>query len=80
VSPYLDKRESFIKWVHFLHNQINLRLNRDEVSLQDAVNAYYSNYKPQDVRLRDEFKYRRKLIYALVAATAATSMYYLYHA
>ena len=29
VSPYLDKRESFIKWVHFLHNQINLRLNRD---------------------------------------------------
>ena len=80
VSPYLDKRESFIKWVHFLHNQINLRLNRDEVSLQDAVNAYYSNYKPKEVRLREEIKYRRKLIYALIAATAATTMYYVYHA
>ena len=79
VSPYLDKRESFIKWVHFLHNQINLRLNRDEVSLQDAVNAYYSNYKPKEVRLREEIKYRRKLIYALVALTAATTMYYLYY-
>jgi flagellar basal body rod protein FlgB len=80
VSPYLDKRESFIKWVHFLHNQINLRLNRDEVSLQDAVNAYYSNYKPKEVRLREEIKYRRKLIYAMVALTTATSMYYLYYA
>jgi hypothetical protein len=78
VSPYLDKRDSFIKWVHFLHNQINLRLNRDEVSLQDAVNTYYSNYKPKEVRLREEFKYRRKLVYGLVAATAVTSMYYLY--
>ena len=79
VSPYLDKRESFIKWVHFLHNQINLRLNRDEVSLQDAVNAYYSNYKPKEVRLREEFKYRRKLIYSLVALTTATTMYYLHY-
>jgi hypothetical protein len=79
VSPYLDKRESFIKWVHFLHNQINLRLNRDEVSLQDAVNAYYSNYKPKELRLREEFKYRRKLIYSLVALTTATTMYYLYY-
>jgi len=80
VSPYLDKRESFIKWVHFLHNQFNLRLNRDEVSLQDAINAYYSNYKPKEVRLRDEIKYRRKLIYGLVALGTATTMYYLYYA
>jgi hypothetical protein len=62
-----------------VHNQINLRLNRDEVSLQDAVNAYYSNYKPKEVRLREEFKYRRKLMYALFATTAVTTMYYLYY-
>jgi hypothetical protein len=49
------------------------------VSLQDAVNTYYSNYKPKEVRLREELKYRRKLIYAMVALTAATTMYYLYY-
>ena len=53
--------------------------NRDEVSLQDAVNTYYSNYKPKEVRLREELKYRRKLIYSMVALTAATTMYYLYY-
>jgi len=76
---YLDKRESFIKWVHFMHNQINLRLNRDEVSLQEAVNAYYSNYKPKQVRLHEEFKYRRKLMYAGMAVAAGTGLYYLYY-
>jgi hypothetical protein len=65
--------------VHFLHNQINLRLNRDEVTLQEAVNAYYSNYKPKQVRLREEFKYRRKLLYAGGAVLAATALYYAYH-
>lgn len=79
VSPYLDKRESFIKWVHFLHNQINLRLNRDEVSLHDAVNSYYSNYKPKELRIREELKYRRKLIYAAFATCFATGLYYMYY-
>jgi hypothetical protein len=54
-------------------------LNRDEVSLQDAVNTYYSNYKPKQLRLHEEHKYRRKLIYAGVAAFAATGLYYMYY-
>ena len=24
VTPYLDSRESFIKWMYFIHNQINI--------------------------------------------------------
>ena len=28
VTPYLDSRESFIKWVHFIHNKINLYLGK----------------------------------------------------
>ena len=27
VTPYLDSRESFIKWMHFIHNKINLANN-----------------------------------------------------
>jgi hypothetical protein len=65
--------------VHFLHNQINLRLNRDEMTLQEAVNGYYSNYKPKQVQLREEMKYRRKLMYAGAAVFAATGLYYVYH-
>ena len=24
ISPYLDSRESFIRWVHFIHNKFNV--------------------------------------------------------
>jgi hypothetical protein len=26
VSPYLDHRDSFIRWVHFIHNKLNFSL------------------------------------------------------
>ncbi|MBM3454146.1 MAG: hypothetical protein FJX80_03240 [Bacteroidetes bacterium] len=79
VSPYLEKRESFIKWVHFLHNQINIHLNRDEVSLQDAINSYYSNYKPKHINLREQLKLRRNLIYLFIVSISIVGLYNAYH-
>jgi hypothetical protein len=29
VRPYLDSRESFIRWVHFIHNRYNVILMKD---------------------------------------------------
>jgi hypothetical protein len=31
------------------------------------------------VRMHEEFKYRRKLIYTAVAVTAAVGLYYMYY-
>ena len=28
VTPYLDSRESFIRWVHFVHNKVNVSLGK----------------------------------------------------
>jgi hypothetical protein len=35
VAPYLDSRDDFIKWMNFIHNKINERLNKPPVSLAD---------------------------------------------
>ena len=45
VTPYLDSRESMIKWVHFIHNKINIYLGKPEMSYYDAMDKYYNNYK-----------------------------------
>ena len=37
VTPYLDSRESFIKWVHFIHNKINVFLGKDEILFTENV-------------------------------------------
>lgn len=40
VSPYLKCRESFITWVHFIHNKINRQLGKCEISLVESIQKY----------------------------------------
>lgn len=64
VTPYLDSRESFIKWVHFIHNKLNIYLNKPEVSYYKAMDNYYENYKVKEVKKREEKKNKHKYIFA----------------
>jgi hypothetical protein len=63
VTPYLDSRESLIKWMHFIHNKINLFLGKPTLSMTDSMTAYYQHYKPKAVKDRDEMKIREKIIF-----------------
>ena len=59
VTPYLDNRNSFVRWVNFIHNQINLKLNKPKISLQDSLNNYYLLYIPE----KQPFWDKQKLIF-----------------
>ena len=51
VTPYLDSRESFLRWVHFVHNKVNADLHKDDVSMTQALNTYYEHYKPREISI-----------------------------
>lgn len=40
VTPYLDSRESFIKWTHFIHNRMNEELKLKPMSYNDFIIKY----------------------------------------
>ena len=63
VTPYLDSRESFIKWVHFIHNKINSYLGKPEITYYEAMNKYYENYKLQELKKNDDRKNKQKYIF-----------------
>ena len=44
VSPYLDNRDSFVRWVNFIHNKINVLIGKEEVSLLEALDRYRYQY------------------------------------
>jgi len=44
VSPYLDKRASFMRWVNFIHNKVNYALSKEEISFADSVREYEQLY------------------------------------
>jgi hypothetical protein len=63
VTPYLDTRESFLRWVVFIHNKVNTSIHKSELTMTEALNAYYSHYVPKKIAIMDELKYRQKFIY-----------------
>jgi len=63
VSPYLDNRDSFVRWTNFIHNKINELLGKEELSLLESIDRYKSFYKPKPVFLYETFKTRRNLFH-----------------
>jgi len=48
VTPYLDNRHAFIKWVHFIHNEINRLTDKPLIKINNFINNYYSLYEQQN--------------------------------
>lgn len=63
VSPYLDSRESFIKWIHFIHNKLNIYLGKSEITYKQAMQKYYEHYIPKIVKQKDNKKNKEKYIF-----------------
>ena len=78
VTPYLDSRESFIRSVHFVHNQINIEIGKKIISVEDAMTTNYSNYKPKKEIQFEFIKKKRKYIYIFILLLLCIASWYLY--
>jgi len=65
VSSYLDSKKSFVKWVHFIHNKINEKLEKPKISLNDFYSKYYENYKKKDVCFKEFEKWKMQILYSI---------------
>jgi hypothetical protein len=78
VTPYLDNRESLIRWTHFIHNKINQKLEKPQISLSEFYVKYYEEYKSQNIKMIEYYKLREKVIFCVIIATIVGSIYYCY--
>jgi hypothetical protein len=78
VTSYLDNRESFVKWMWFIHNKINQKLEKPTLSLNDFYVKYYEEYKSKNVKLNELYRWREKFIYGGLILSIAGTIYYLY--
>jgi hypothetical protein len=78
IKPYLDNRDSFIRWTHFIHNKINEKLEKPTITLNDFFVWYYNKYKSQNESLNEFNKLKEKLIYGSILGLILGSIYYLY--
>ena len=79
ITPYLDNRDSFIRWTHFIHNKINEKLEKQPISLNDFYVQYYNKYKCQNEQIVKFTKLRGKFIYGTIIISILVLIYYLYY-
>jgi len=78
ITPYLDNRDSFVRWMHFIHNKINEKLEKPTISLNEFFVEYYNEYKSHDEKFTEYYKIREKVIYFGIIFGMAGAIYYLY--
>jgi len=78
VTPYLDTRESFKRWMNFIHNKINSHLEKDNISFDRANEIYSNHYRPKPVIYAEEYKIRRHHIYLFFTLLALILIYVNY--
>jgi hypothetical protein len=71
VTPYLDKRESFIRWTIFIHNKINIILGKSEMTLEEAIETYNRAYLPAKLDVYGDTKIHKNVVYVYCAIILA---------
>jgi len=79
VTTYLDNRESFIRWTHFIHNKINKKLDKPIISLQEFYKIYKKKNKNPEKNNIQIKKIIQKMIYIIILLIFIGAIYYLYN-
>jgi len=61
VTPYLGTRESFVRWVNFIHNKINVLLSKQEISLVDGLAKYREKYTAKPVVISEQLNLKQHI-------------------
>ena len=76
LKPYLDKKEDLVKWVWYIHNKVNDKLEKKRVSLEEFYESYYAKYKNPEEGFK--LKYLKYLI-AMIILIVCLYFIYLYY-
>ena len=76
IVPYLDDRRALVKWVHFIHNKINEKLEKPFVSMREFLDRYYYHYVPKPQKIGRAMRWRQKALYFSILAAMLIMAYY----
>ena len=79
VTPYLDSRLSFMKWVNFINNKLNVLMGLPTEELYESLEKYYNRYKPKEFVEREKVKKNKKYIYFAIFVVVLGLSVYIYY-
>ena len=79
VTPYMNSKQSFMKWIHYLFNKINSKVGKDPVSFYDNLEDYYQHYKPKEIINKEHIKYKKHILYGTTFSLFLLISIYFYN-
>jgi len=79
VSPYLDSKDSLTRWTHFIHNKINKKLEKQEISLEKFYTDYYKSYETVTEKQINYIKTKKHIAYAVILLIVIVVIYNFYN-
>lgn len=77
IVPYLDDRKSLVKWILFLHNHINKKLEKPTLSMNEFLYQYNRLYVPKPKKNMEYLYWKRRIVYCLVMISLILLIFYL---
>jgi len=77
VTSYLDDRESFIRWVHFIHNKINTKLQKPTFAYNSFYTNYYNKYQEKSYQTIENKRFYKKMLYATILIVLLFTIFHL---
>jgi hypothetical protein len=76
VTPYLDCRESFVRWTIYIHNYVNRHLDKPEWELLDALENYLHAYEnPLLLKSKEVYLSRQNVLFICVFTLGLLGLY-----
>jgi hypothetical protein len=77
---YLDKRDSFIRWVSFIHNKINVMIGKREIPILESVDKYFKYLeKTREIDEPTEKIYWIEMLVYFILIIILSSLVYFSH-
>ena len=76
VTPYLDSQKDLIKWMHFIHNKINVRLDKPTITLSEHYQEFHTLYEPKQSKIKKFIKKNYKLLLSMLVILLGIIQYH----
>jgi len=75
VLPYLDCKDDFVKWMHFIHNKVNERIEKPTMSMEEHIQETKVLYESKPSKMRNYLKNNTFIVSILFILLMGVAIY-----
>ena len=77
-TPYLDSRDSLLRWIHFIENRVNISMGKPTTSFKESMGSYHNNYKTIQQQRSEFYFFSKYHIWIVITVMLIVLCFFLY--